>query len=323
MQRLAKQLELTPFRETAFAPGHNACPGCGSTTALRMVLNAVGNRAVFFVPASCASLYCAPSDTSATDVPVIHTIFAGAFAEAEGMAHALRIQGREEKVVVWAGDGCCYDIALGGLSGAAARGANILVICNDNEGYQNTGGHESTATPPDAATRTGRRTERSHGIRRRKDLVEIIAAHHVPYVATACAAFPEDLEAKVRKAVALEGFRMILLLTPCVTWGYDSRFSVKLARLAVETGYFPLYEVEWGSHYRVTQEPAMVPLERFTRLQRRFSGSDVDLLREEIAAKWGDLRFRCSREQAPPPSPNAGGLGSSCLGITRRQTGAS
>jgi pyruvate ferredoxin oxidoreductase beta subunit/2-oxoisovalerate ferredoxin oxidoreductase beta subunit len=260
-----------------------------------MFLNALGDHAVFFVPASCASLYFGPSDSTSTRVPVIHTLFPGAFAEAEGVSHGLRLHGRDEKVVVWAGDGCCYDIALGALSGAAARGANMLVVCNDNQGYQNTGGHESTATPPNAATRTGRRAEHGLAITGRKDLVEIMAAHRVPYVATASAAFPEDLEAKVKRASQIDGFRMILMLTPCVTWGYDSRFSVKLARLAVETGYFPLYEVENGKHYRVTYEPAMLPLEKFTRLQKRFHGANLDLARREMDEKWDELRFRSAR----------------------------
>ncbi|MBI3945245.1 MAG: pyruvate synthase subunit beta [Armatimonadetes bacterium] len=298
MEKLARQMGLLPLREEMFAPGHNACPGCGSTIALRMVLNAVGERAICLVPASCASLYVGPGDTSAASVPVIHTLFAGCFAEAEGMARGLHLQGRDEKVVVWAGDGCCYDIALGALSGTAARGADILVVCNDNEGYQNTGGHQSTATPPDAATRTGRRSEHALTPVGRKDLVEIIAAHRVPYVATASAAFPQDLAAKMAKAAQIRGFRMIVLLTPCVTWGYDSRHSVKLARLAVETGYFPLYEVEWGRHYRVSHEPAMLPLEMFTRLQKRFHGADLDAVYREVQAKWEDLRFNAGREAA-------------------------
>ncbi len=297
MERLSQLLQVDPRQETAFSPGHNACPGCGSTTALRMVLNAVGDRAIYFVPASCASLYFTPSDTTTTRVPVVHTLFPGAFAEAEGMARALQLQGRDEKVVVWAGDGCCYDIALGSLSGAAARGANLLVICNDNEGYQNTGGHLSSATPPDAQTRTGRRGDQVPGITRRKDLVEIMAAHRVPYVATASVAYPEDLQSKVLKAREMEGFRMLLLLTPCVTWGFESRYSVKLARLAVETGYFPLYEVEGGRHYRITHEPAMLPLERFTRIQRRFNGGDLNALHEEIDEKWAELRFRSERSR--------------------------
>lgn len=296
IKELATELGLTSWEEDLFLPGHNACPGCGSTTAVRMVLNALGKNAIFFVPASCGSLYFGPNDTVASRVPVIHTVFPAAFAQAEGMAYGLRCQGRSEKVVIWAGDGACYDIGLGGLSGIAARGADVLVFCNDNEGYQNTGGHESTATPPDAATRMGRRPGNLPGITRRKDLAEIIAQHYVPYVATASAAFPEDLQAKINKALSYEGFRLILLLTPCVTWGYDSRYSVKLARLSVETGYFPLYEVEYGTRYRLTYEPAGVPLEEFTRLQKRFRGAHLDLVRWEIEQKWADLRFKMQRE---------------------------
>jgi pyruvate/2-oxoacid:ferredoxin oxidoreductase beta subunit len=303
MERLSETLEIGPFQETAFSPGHNACPGCGSTTALRMVLNSVGSRATYFVPASCASLYFTPSDTTSTRVPVVHTLFPGAFAEAEGMARALHLQGRSDKVVVWAGDGCCYDIALGSLSGAAARGANILVVCNDNEGYQNTGGHQSTATPPDASTRTGRRGDQVAAVPTRKDLAEIMAAHRVPYVATASAAYPEDLQAKMQKAAQMEGFRIVVLPTPCVTWGFESRYSVKAARLAVETGYFPLYEVEGGRRYRITHEPAMLPLDHFTRLQRRFSGADLQAIRAELDEKWAELRFRSARERAGERMP--------------------
>lgn len=266
-----------------------------------MVLNTIGDRAVYFVPASCASLYFSPSDTATTRAPVIHTLFPGAFAEAEGMSHALRLRGSNEQAVVWAGDGCAYDIALGGLSGIAARGADVLVFCNDNQGYQNTGGHESSATPLAASTRTGRRSQHGGRTPRRKDLVEIMAAHQAPYIATASPAFPDDLHAKVRRAMQVKGFRMILLLTPCVTWGFDSRLAVKLARLSVETGYFPLYEVEWGKRYRVTYEPAMLPLERFTRLQKRFQGADLEALREEVDEKWEDLRFKASRVPALAP----------------------
>lgn len=295
MKNLATELGLPSFSDQGLWPGHNACPGCGSTMAARMVLNCLGPEVILFVPASCASLYFAPSDTTTARVPILHSVFAAAFAQAEGMAYGLRRQGRPERVAIWAGDGACYDIGLGGLSGIAARGADVLVICNDNEGYQNTGGHESSATPPDAATATGRRTEDLPGTRQRKDLAEVIAAHRVPYVATASAAFPDDLAQKVRKAASLRGFRLIILLTPCVTWGYESRYSVKLARLAVETGYFPLYEVEEGVHYRITYEPPMRPLTEFARLQKRFRGANLVQIQREIALKWADLRFKCQR----------------------------
>ena len=295
MDAALQRLKIGPFAEDLFHPGHNACPGCGSTTALRMVLNACGRKCVFVVPASCASLYFCPSDTSAASVPVIHTVFAGAFAEAEGIAYGLRAQGREENVVVWAGDGACYDMGFSGLSGAAVRDADILVVCNDNEGYQNTGGHQSSATPQDALMQNGYNPDDLVGSSRRKDLAEIMASHGAPYVATASAAYPEDLSAKVTKAMHMKGFRFILLLTPCVTWGYESRVSVKLARLAVETGYFPLYEVDAGVRYRITHEPERRPFEEFAQLQKRLRRADLRIAKREIVQKWEDLRFKASR----------------------------
>ena len=295
MHPFVQQLDVGTFAERVYSPGHNACPGCGSTTALRLVLNACGEDSVFFVPASCASLYFGPSDTTASAMPVIHTVFAAAFAEAEGMAYGLRAQGRTETVVVWAGDGACYDIGFAGLSGAAVRDADILVFCNDNEGYQNTGGHQSSASPQDALMQNGYNPDELVGSSRRKDIAEIMASHGVPYVASACAAYPDDLTAKVTKAMNMRGFRFILLLTPCVTWGYDSRVSVKLARLAVETGYFPLYEVDGGHRYRITHEPQMRPFEEFAQLQKRLRRSDLRIAKREIAQKWEDLRFKASR----------------------------
>jgi pyruvate/2-oxoacid:ferredoxin oxidoreductase beta subunit len=295
---LAEALELPVFEPDVFRPGHNACPGCGATPAVRTVTRVLGERTIYLVPASCASLYMSPMDTVTPSNPVIHTVFAAAFAQAEGLAYALRRQGRDERVVVWAGDGACYDIGLGGLSGIAARGADVLVFCNDNEGYQNTGGHQSSATPPDATTPTGRPAAQDvPATSQRKDLVEILAAHRAPYIATACPAFLDDFEAKVRHAMSLSGFRLILLLTTCVTWGYETRHAMKLARLAVDTGYFPLYEVEHGVRYRITYEPPMRPVEEFAALQKRFRNGNGGLsaLKYEIAQKWEDLRFKAGR----------------------------
>jgi len=298
LQKMLDELKIDPFQDTEFSPGHNACPGCGSTMALRIVLDAMsGTPAVFFVPASCGSLYFGPSDTTPVHFPVIHTIFAGAFAQAEGMGWALARRGRPERVAVWAGDGACYDIGMGGLSGIAARNANVLVFCNNNEGYQNTGGHESSATPAGSG---GAGVSISDGTLPqpptvRKDLAEILAAHRAPYVATASAAFPDDLSAKVKTALSITGFRLILLMTPCVTWKYETRYSVRLARLAVETGYHPLYEVRDGKTWSITYEPQRRPLEEFTRLQGRFKGVALDAIRDEIEEKWEDLHFKASR----------------------------
>lgn len=282
---LEKDIVEKEWPEWLFDPGHNACPGCGATLAAKIVLTEIGDKAIYFVPASCASLYFDPSGTAAARAPVIHTVFAAAFAEAEGMVYGLRVQGREEKVVVWAGDGASYDIGFGGLSGVAARGADILVICNDNEGYQNTGGHESTATPPNARKK-GSTMEVPRAFK--KDIIGIMMAHKVPYLATASIAFPEDMRMKLRKAISIKGFRFILLLNPCVTWGYESKDTVKLARLSVETGYFPLYEIEDGV-LRITHKPEMRPFEEFAALQSRFRGVDLEGMKEEIRERWERL----------------------------------
>jgi pyruvate/2-oxoacid:ferredoxin oxidoreductase beta subunit len=296
LDRLSESLDLPAPQQDVFVSGHTACPGCGAIPAIRAVTRIIGPNAIYLVPASCASLYVSPPDTTALQAPVIHTVFAAAFAQAEGLAYALKRQGRDERVVVWAGDGACYDIGLGGLSGIAARGADVLVFCNDNEGYQNTGGHQSTATPPDATTPIGRPTaDDAPATSQRKDLVEILAAHRVRYIATASPAFPEDLEAKVKYASSLSGFRLILLMTTCVTWGFEARHSMRLARLTVDTGYFPLYEVEHGVRYRITYEPPMRAVEEFAALQKRFRNGDLVALKREIAQKWEDLRFKAGR----------------------------
>jgi pyruvate/2-oxoacid:ferredoxin oxidoreductase beta subunit len=213
------------------------------------------------------------------------------------MARALELRGRaDEKVVVWSGDGGAFDIGLGGLSGIAERNANVLVICNDNEGYQNTGGQQTGATPRGIVTKSTQPFQHvPAAVRNRKDLLEILAAHKVPYLATASAAFPKDLEAKVRKALAFDGFKLIHLLTSCLNWGFESHLAVGVARLAVETGFHPLYEIEGGRRYRITYEPKLLPLEQFADLQRRFRGVDIELLKRDIAERWADLRFKADR----------------------------
>ncbi|MBI4560817.1 MAG: hypothetical protein HY724_02140 [Candidatus Rokubacteria bacterium] len=132
--------------------------------------------------------------------------------------------------------------------------------------------------------------------RNRKDLLEILAAHKVPYLATASAAYPDDLQAKVTKAVAVKGFKLVHLLTACVNWGFESHLAIHVARMAVETGFHPLYEIEGGRRYRITYEPRFLPLEQFTGLQRRFHGVDLELLRRDVAERWSDLRYKAARE---------------------------
>jgi pyruvate/2-oxoacid:ferredoxin oxidoreductase beta subunit len=296
MRLTASELGVRPFREERYFGGHGACPGCGAVTMLRQVMHAVGPKAYYFILASCAGSYF-PGEFTVTDANVIFCVFAAGFAQAEGMAQALELRGRaDETVVAYSGDGGAFDIGLGGLSGIAERNANVLVIVNDNQGYQNTGGQQSAGTPRGIVTKS---TQPFHQApptaRNRKDLLELLAAHRVPYLATASAAFPADLHAKVNKALGVKGFKCIHVVTACLNWGFDSRLAVRVARLAVETGFHPLYEIEAGRRYRVTHEPRFVPLEEFTRLQRRFSGVELELLERDLAERWSDLRYKAAR----------------------------
>lgn len=296
MQLTATELGIGPFREELHLGGHTACPGCGSTIALRQVMRMVGRKSYYFLPASCTASYF-PSTFNASGSPAIHTIFAGAFAEAEGLSQALELNGKDdERVIVWAGDGACFDIGMGGLSGIAERNANVLVICNDNGGYQNTGGHQSAATARGIITKSTQFSQPGLATaRNRKDLLGILAAHRVPYLATASAAFAQDLEAKVAKAISVKGFKLIHLMTSCLNWGFDAGLTIEVARLSVETGFHPLYEIEEGRRYHLTYEPGFLPLERFTDLQRRFRGAHMDVLKRDLAERWDDLRYQFGR----------------------------
>lgn len=296
MRLTASELGIRPFRNDRYFGGHGACPGCGAVSMLRQVMQAVGPKAYYFILASCAGSYF-PGEFTVCDSSIVFTVYAAGFAEAEGMSQALELRGRtDETVVAYSGDGGAFDIGLGGLSGIAERNANVLVVVNDNQGYQNTGGQQSGGTPRGIITKS---TQPFHQVpaaaRNRKDLLEILAAHRVPYLATASAAFPRDLAAKLKTALTYKGFKLVHVVTACLNWGFESRLAIRVARLAVETGFHPLYEIEGGRRYCVTYEPPFVPLEEFTRLQRRFQGVDLELLRRDIAERWEDLRYKAAR----------------------------
>lgn len=296
MRLTASELGIRPFRNDRYFGGHGACPGCGAVSMLRQVMQAVGPKAYYFILASCAGSYF-PGEFTVCDSSIVFTVYAAGFAEAEGMSQALELRGRtDETVVAYSGDGGAFDIGLGGLSGIAERNANVLVVVNDNQGYQNTGGQQSGGTPRGIITKS---TQPFHQVpaaaRNRKDLLEILAAHRVPYLATASAAFPRDLAAKLKTALSYKGFKLVHVVTACLNWGFESRLAIRVARLAVETGFHPLYEIEGGRRYRLTYEPTFAPLEEFTRLQRRFQGVDLELLKRDLAERWEDLRYKVAR----------------------------
>jgi pyruvate ferredoxin oxidoreductase beta subunit/2-oxoisovalerate ferredoxin oxidoreductase beta subunit len=200
---------------------------------------------------------------------VVHTLFAAAAATATGVRHALDRQGKKKTpVIVLAGDGGTFDIGLQSLSGAAARNENILFICNNNGAYMNTGVQSSTATPMGAVTTTNPTGKNSNA----KDLMGIIAAHKIPYFATASLAFLDDLKKKIEKAKSISGFRFIMIDSPCPPGHkYAPELSIEISRLAVETKYFPLFEAENGD-YEISYFPKKkVAVSELLKQQGRFS----------------------------------------------------
>jgi pyruvate/2-oxoacid:ferredoxin oxidoreductase beta subunit len=231
-------------------------------------------------------------------VNVIHAGFATGGATASGVRAALDIRGDHESVVaVWAGDGGTFDIGIQALSGAAERNEDFIYICNDNEGYMNTGTQRSSATPYLAWTTTT--PVRQPKENPKKDIMAIMADHQIPYAATATIAYPEDFLRKMEKAKGIRGTRFIHLLSPCPPgWRTASELVVKLSRLAVRARVFPLYEVENGRTYTLQEESHVVPVKEYLKLQGRFNHlteKDVEETQRRVDDTWERLlrRARC------------------------------
>ncbi|MFO1293085.1 MAG: thiamine pyrophosphate-dependent enzyme [Rubrivivax sp.] len=289
-----------PAESPMLCSGHAACPGCVDALSARHVLAALGPNTVAVIPPSCMAIIAGPQPYSSLAVPVYQPTLESSAAAASGIRRALDVRGlRDTQVVVLAGDGGTYDIGFQCLSSAAERNEDFLYICLDNEGYMNTGAQKSSSTPLYArtgSTPAGKTT-------RKKNLTEIMAAHGVPYVATASAAHLADMRRKVEKAKALRGTRIITLLIPCIDgWGLDDDAGLMAARLAAESGAFPLYEVEDGERYTINLRKSR-PVADYLALQRRYrhmSAEQVAALQLEIDAGWARLeRFeRMSRDEA-------------------------
>ena len=260
---MAQEMEREYMR-----PGHMACPGCGEATTMRLVLKVLGEKTIVVILPSCVGVISATYPNSTFSVPCFHSAFEIAAPTASGIAHALKLQGREDiTTLAFAGDGGTFDIGLQSLSGAADRNDNFIYVCLDNEAYMNTGIQSSSSTPQNAWTMTtpgGRRG-------RKKKFMQIIAAHRIPYAATASMGHPADLMEKIRKAKEIKGTKFIHTLTPCATgWRMAEDLSAKAAQLAVETRLFPLYEIIDGKEYRITHEPKGMPVVDYVRMQGRY-----------------------------------------------------
>jgi pyruvate/2-oxoacid:ferredoxin oxidoreductase beta subunit len=262
---------------------------------MRLVLKELGPRTIVVLPACCWSIIAGPWPQSSLGVPLYHTAFETGAAVASGVRAALDMRGdTDTTVLVWAGDGGTFDIGLQALSGAAERNENILYVCYDNEAYMNTGIQRSSATPWGAWTTTTPAGQPQST--RKKDILGIMAAHNIPYAATACPSYPVDLLDKVRKAAATRGMRFLHILAPCPPgWKYSDEQSIEMGRMAVESRVFPLLEVEHGEHWRFTVETRGEPVEAYLRAQGRFRHLDanaVATIQDQIDARWALLDKR-------------------------------
>lgn len=291
--------ELPP--EEILAPGHFACPGCGGTLAMRYVLKALGRKTILVIPACCWSVIDGPVPFSAAGVPVFHTAFETAASVSSGMKAGLEMQGdHETTVVAFAGDGGTFDIGLQALSGAAERNDDFIYVCYDNEAYMNTGIQRSSATPLGAWTTTT--PSNSPKSERKKNIIEILAAHRIPYMATASVAYPDDMIAKVKRAKEIRGTRFIHVFSPCPPgWKFEPEDSIKISRMAIESKMFPLIEIFDGVDYRITHEPAGIPIRDYLKMQRRFrhlKEDQIEKIQQSISEEWERLKGKL----APPKS---------------------
>jgi 2-oxoisovalerate ferredoxin oxidoreductase beta subunit len=283
------------LEEEFLSSGHFACPGCGETLAFRHVLKALGRRVAVITTAGCASVVDGYWPLSASKVPFFHCSFGTAAATAAGLKAGLEMIGdRTTTVLAWAGDGGTFDIGFQSLSGAAERNEDILYCCYDNEAYMNTGIQRSSATPKGSWTTTT--PVQNLKEEPKKDIDAILAAHRIPYLATASLAFPDDLARKVKKAKRINGTRFIHILIPCPPgWRFQSDLTIRLSRLAVETRVFPLFEVDRGMRYQLNPMPEKIPVKEYIRLQGRFSHiteKQMEAIQKEIDNKWEELLDR-------------------------------
>jgi pyruvate ferredoxin oxidoreductase beta subunit len=289
-----------------FAPGHRACMGCGEALAVRLVCKALGRNVIIANATGCIEIFTSQLTYTSWEVPWIHTLFENTAAVASGIEAGIKVlsrkgkYSRKTKVVAMAGDGGTADIGIQALSGALERGHNLIYICFDNEAYMNTGIQRSSATPFGASTTTSPAGKASIGQNRwKKNLPAIAAAHDIPYVATACHSYPFDLMNKVSKAMKVEGPSYIHILSVCPTgWRLPSDLTIRAGRLAVETGIFPLYEIEDGRYTLNLDFPHLRPVEDYFKLQGRFRHLTKDIvakIQARVTDEYAKLKEKATR----------------------------
>ena len=300
---MASLKELSALPEV-LAPGHRLCAGCGAPIVVRMITRAAKGPLVVANATGCLEVSTTIYPCTSWNTPWIHTAFENAAATASGVEaayHALKRRGKVDKdinIVVFGGDGGTYDIGFQSLSGAMERNHKLVYVCYDNGAYMNTGIQRSSATPKGANTTTSPVGKVSYGKREnRKDLTEIMAAHNIPYAAQVSPSHWNDLYQKAEKAFAANGAAFINAFAPCPRgWRHDTKDTIEICRLAVDTCFWPLYEVVDGK-YRVTYKPReKKPVTEFLKAQGRFShlfqpGNEevLEAIQKEVDRKWEEL----------------------------------
>jgi pyruvate ferredoxin oxidoreductase beta subunit len=315
-----RSLQSTQERSNSLNSGHRACQGCGEALGARYAVDAAmraTNGQLIAVNATgCLEVFSTPYPETSWQLPWIHSLFGNAAAVGTGVAAAMKIKAIKAglpvsatRVIAQGGDGGTTDIGFGCLSGMFERNDDVLYICYDNEAYMNTGVQRSSATPPAARTATTMAVGPNPGAEfgQGKNLPAIAMAHGIPYVATATVADLRELEAKVEKAMSIRGARYLHVLVPCpLGWGAASQDTIRLARLARETGLFPVFDAEFGEVTSVTKIRRRVPVEEYLKPQRRFAhvfGKNADpatLAAIQARADRNIRRFGLLDEEAAP-----------------------
>jgi pyruvate ferredoxin oxidoreductase beta subunit/2-oxoisovalerate ferredoxin oxidoreductase beta subunit len=296
--------------------GHGFCPGCGFIVAFRHILKEMGADTILAVTAGCLGTNSGMLPASPIKVPAYNTPFASAAAAGTGIRAALTAQGNDHtQVLAIGGDGGTFDIGLQALSAAAERNEDFIYLCYDNEAYMNTGVQRSSATPFGALTTTTPKGDSATPFgalttttpkgdtkdRPKKNLAAIMEAHGIPYIATASAAYPEDLLAKIRTAKNIRGMRFLYILSPCPPgWGFSAELSIKLARMAVQAKIFPLYEIFDGERIVLNLEPPSVPLKDYIDTQGRFqyfSEEEIQKMQAEVDRNYEKFKTRVTQEK--------------------------
>lgn len=305
MQRLIDIPRDVMTGDDLVEPGMTACQGCAAPLSMKIALKALGKRTVVIFPACCFCVFVGGYPYSGLRIPVIHCPFETAAVVASGVSAALDVRGEKDTaVMVWAGDGGTFDIGLQSLSGAAERNDNLLYVCYDNEAYMNTGIQRSSATPLGAWTTTtpaGSIKEEA-----KKDIEQIMLAHHIAYMATASAAYPDDMYRKFQKARHINGMKFIHILSACPPgWRIDPADSIRAMRMATQTHIFPIYEVQKWQYardlnrfeedwkYTINVRPETpLPVQEYLKMQGRFrmmADDLVDDLQRGVDRRWADL----------------------------------